>query len=538
MLKCRSAAGPPGNSFRLHVQPARTDRKNPPVTQKIDSAEINAILWKACDTFRGTIDPSEYKNYILVMLFLKYISDVWAEHFETLRARYGGDERRIRRQLQYERFVLPEGADFYALYDQRNAANLGELINVALEAIEDANKEKLEGVFRNIDFNSEAALGRTKQRNERLKHLLQDFHDPRLNLRPSRVGDLDVIGDAYEYLIERFASDAGKKAGEFYTPAGVSQLLAELLDPQPGERLCDPAAGSGSLAIKCVQRILKGGGAPDYALYLQEVNGSTWALCMMNMFLHNINVTADNVKWADTLRDPRLLTDSQTLMRFNVVMANPPFSLDKWGADSAGADPFDRFWRGIPPASKGDYAFISHMIETTFVDPAQNGRVGVIVPHGVLFRGGSEGKIRQKLIEENLLDAVIGLPANLFYGTGIPAAILIFKRNRPTNSVLFIDASHEYAEGTNQNRLRKEDIESISAAYRARTAIEGYAAEVSREELEDNAYNLNITRYIETFVEETQVDLEGIVVETAAIDSKLQSVQAKIDAYLLELGLQ
>jgi type I restriction enzyme M protein len=238
--------------------------------------------------------------------------------------------------------VLPEGADFYALYEQRNAPSLGELINIALEQIEDANKEKLDGVFRNIDFNSEAALGRTRQRNERLKLLLQDFHDPRLDLRPSRVGDLDIIGDAYEYLIERFASDAGKKAGEFYTPAGVSQLLAELLDPRPGERLCDPAGGSGSLAIKCVKHI----GSPDYALYLQEANGATWALCMMNMFLHNVNVTVDNVKWADTLRDPRLLTDSQALMRFNVVMANPPFSLDKWGAEGAAADPYGRFHRG------------------------------------------------------------------------------------------------------------------------------------------------------------------------------------------------
>ena len=191
------------------------------MTQSIDTAEINAILWKACDTFRGTIDPSEYKNYILVMLFLKYISDVWREHYAVLRAKYGDDDRRIRRQLQYERFVLPDGADFYALYAQRGAPNLGELINVALEAIEDANKAKLDGVFRNIDFNSEAALGRTAQRNARLKHLLEDFHDPRLDLRPARVGALDIIGDAYEYLIERFASDAGKKAGEFYTTPGL-----------------------------------------------------------------------------------------------------------------------------------------------------------------------------------------------------------------------------------------------------------------------------------------------------------------------------
>jgi type I restriction enzyme M protein len=503
------------------------------VSQRIDSAEINAILWKACDTFRGTIDPSEYKNYILVMLFLKYISDAWREHYDALRATYGDDERRIRRQLQYERFVLPEGADFYALYDQRNAPNLGELINIALERIEDENKEKLEGVFRNIDFNSEAALGRTKQRNERLKHLLQDFHDPRLDLRPSRVGDLDVIGDAYEYLIERFAGDAGKKAGEFYTPAGVSQLLAELLDPQPNERLCDPAGGSGSLAIKCVKRI----GSPDYALYIQEANGATWALCMMNMFLHNINVSVDNVKWADTLRDPRLLTDSQTLMRFNVVMANPPFSLDKWGAENAASDPYGRFQRGVPPASKGDYAFISHMIETTYLDPSQNGRVGVIVPHGVLFRGGSEGRIRQALIEENLLDAVIGLPENLFYGTGIPAAILIFKRNRLDDRVIFIDASREYEAGTNQNRLRAGDRAKILGAYQTRETVERYAYVATLAEIAENEYNLNIPRYVNTFEEQQTIDLSQVNGEIRRVREEMLVLDSQMAEYLRELGL-
>ncbi|MCB0037422.1 MAG: SAM-dependent DNA methyltransferase, partial [Anaerolineales bacterium] len=218
---------------------------------QINQDEINSILWRACDTFRGTVDPAEYKNYILVMLFVKYISDVWADKRQAYHQQFNGDEERINRRLSREKFTLPDGCDFDTLYSQRNENDLGEIINIALDKIEDANKEKLEGVFRNIDFNSEAALGRTKQRNERLKNLLDDFNDPRLDMRPSRIGNLDVIGNAYEYLIGKFAAGAGKKAGEFYTPPEVSELLAELVAPQPNERICDPACGSGSLLIRC-----------------------------------------------------------------------------------------------------------------------------------------------------------------------------------------------------------------------------------------------------------------------------------------------
>ena len=235
------------------------------------------------------------------MLFVKYISDVWQDHYQQYRQQFGDDEERIRRRMRYERFVLPEGCHFDDLYVQRNAPNLGEIINIALEKIEEANKEKLSGVFRNIDFNSEANLGRTGQRNERLQNLLNDFSDKRLDLRPSRVGHLDIIGNAYEYLIGKFAAGAGKKAGEFYTPPEVSALLARLLNPQPGERICDPACGSGSLLIKCAYQV-KG---DDYALYGQENNGSTWALAMMNMFLHNIN--QPRIDWGDTLKGPTLL---------------------------------------------------------------------------------------------------------------------------------------------------------------------------------------------------------------------------------------
>src|SRR4051812_32371754 len=235
--------------------------------------EINAIVWKACDTFRGAVDPSEYKNYILTMLFMKYLSDLWKDRKREYGERYKGDTERVKRALGRERFVMPDGCDFETLYKSRDAANIGELINVALENIEDANKAKLENVFRNIDFNSEPALGQTKDRNRRLKNLLDDF--AKLDLRPSFIGNRDAIGDVYEYLIARFAAGAGKKAGEFYTPPEVSILLAKLVRPKPGDRIGDPACGSGSLLIHVGKEV----GSHDFSLYGQESNGSTWALC-------------------------------------------------------------------------------------------------------------------------------------------------------------------------------------------------------------------------------------------------------------------
>jgi type I restriction enzyme M protein len=498
-------------------------------TSQIKQQEIDAVLWAACDTFRGVVDAAEYKNYILVMLFLKYISDVWAEHYDKLTEKFGDDEERIRRRLDRERFKLPKGCSFNDLYAQRQASSLGEIINVALEQIEDGNKEKLQGVFRNIDFNSESALGQTKDRNARLKHLLEDFNNPKLNLRPSRTGNIDVIGNAYEYLISRFAAGAGKKAGEFYTPAEVSELLAELLDPKPGERICDPACGSGSLLIKCGNQV-KNKGSNDFALYGQEVNGSTWALAKMNMFLHGMD--SARIEWGDTIRSPKLL-ENDTTMKFEVVTANPPFSLDKWGIEEAGTDTFDRFHRGLPPKSKGDYAFISHMIETITME---NGRVGVVVPHGVLFRSSSEGKIRTKLIDENLLDAVVGLPGNLFYGTGIPTAILVFKRGRKTTDVMFIDASREFQNNKNQNKLTRENLDRIVETYREKKIIDKYSYLASLDEIKENDYNLNIPRYVDTFEEEEPVDIHAVQKEIEQLEGELDELRGKMNGYLKELG--
>lgn len=493
----------------------------------VNQSEINAIAWKACDTFRGTLDPADYKNYILVALFLKYVSDVIKDHRATYMAEFNGDKARVERRLARERFILPEGADFDSLYLQRNEADIGQRINIALEKIEEENKTKLEGVFREVDFNSEGKLGQTRERNTRIKGLLEVFADPKLDLRPSIVGDEDVIGNVYEYLLERFASDAGKKAGEFYTPGQVSTLLARLLKPKKGDTICDPACGSGSLLIKVGRQA----DDRDFALFGQELNGTTHALCRMNMFLHGM----DNfrIEWGDTLRNPRLIEDDK-LMQFDIVVANPPFSLDKWGADEAEADPFRRYHRGVPPKGKADYAFITHMIETA---RAGSGRVGVVVPHGVLFRGAAEGRIRQKLIQENLLEAVIGLPANLFFGTGIPAAILVFNKGKTHSDVLFIDASREFEDGKNQNRLTNAHLDKIVATYEAFQTVEKYAYRATAQEIADNDFNLNIPRYVDTFEEEKEIDLGAVKIEIARLEGELATVRQKMDGYLKELGL-
>ena len=495
--------------------------------------QINQTAWAACDTFRGVVDAGQYKDYILVMLFLKYVSDLWNEHVEEYRTQFAGDDARIRRRLERERFVLPEGASFYDLYEQRNEANIGELINIAFEKIEDANRSKLEGVFRNIDFNSEANLGRVKDRNRRLKNLLEDFAKPAMDLRPSRVTE-DVIGECYIYLISRFASDAGKKAGEFYTPSAVSGLLAKLAAPKVGDTICDPACGSGSLLIQAAQQV----GSDNFALFGQEVNGATWALARMNMFLHAKD--AARIEWCDTLNSPALV-EGDHLMRFDVVVANPPFSLDKWGAENASNDQYARYWRGVPPKSKGDYAFITHMIE---IAKRQSGRVAVIVPHGVLFRGGAEGAIRKALIEENMLDAVVGLPANLFTTTGIPVAILIFDRSRESGGanaarkdVLFIDASKEFTPGKTQNVMDDEHITKVLDTYFSRLEIEKYSHLASLDEIAENDFNLNIPRYVDTFEAEEEIDVAALQKDINRLEVELAEVRGKMAGYLKELGV-
>ncbi len=503
------------------------------VTQ-INQDTVNKALWSACDVFRGTVSADTYKDYILTMLFLKYISDVWQDHYDNYKNEYGDEPELIEELMKNERFVLPRESNFYTLHERRFEPGNGERIDMALHALEEANGTKLKdvgkSVFQDISFNTDK-LGEEKQKNTILKDLLEVFAVPELDLKPSRVGSLDVIGNGYEFLIKNFAASGGQKAGEFYTPPEVSDLIAELLDPQKGDSICDPACGSGSLLMKCGRKVVSNHNSKEYALYGQEAIGSTWSLAKMNMFLHG----EDNhkIEWGDTIRNPKLLDKNGDLMLFDIVTANPPFSLDKWGYEQAENDKFDRFRRGLPPKTKGDYAFILHMIET--LKPV-TGRMGVVVPHGVLFRGSSEGKIREKLINENLLDAVIGLPEKLFYGTGIPAAILIFKKQKSDDSVLFIDASREFKSGKNQNNLTEDNIAKIIATYRARASVDKYAYLATLQEIKDNDYNLNIPRYVDTFEEEAEIDLVAVRAEREQLKTQLAELEVQMAKYLEELG--
>lgn len=502
------------------------------MTKKYTQDELNKTLWAAADSSRSNVDGGVYKDYALTMLFMKYLSDLNKKRHAEYKERFGDDEKRIEEKMKLDRFYLPPKSSFDHLYSKVEEDNIGEEINKALHKIEDANKEKLEGVF-SVDFNSESILGKLGERNKMLRHLINDF--AKIDL--SDVGD-DVIGNAYMYMIEKFGSDAGKKAGEFFTVTSVARLVAKLAEPKEGDRICDPCCGSANLLLLAGEEVEKKG-SKNYALYGQESTGSTFQLARMNMFLHGKD--SARIEWGDTLNNPQLVENDQ-LIHFDVVVANPPFSLKKWGAENADADKYNRFWRGVPPKDKGDFAFITHMVETA---KPKTGRVAVIVPHGVLFRGGSEGKIRTQLLKENIIDTVIGLPAGLFQTTGIPVAILIIDRSREKGGanekkkdVLFIEASKEFKQGKAQNTLTEENIMKIFDTYKMRKDIEKFSRKVELKEIEENDFNLNITRYVDTFEEEAPVDIQANLKELAELEPELQKLEKQMVEYLKELGIK
>tara|TARA_A100001391_G_scaffold182600_2_gene149265 strand:+ start:309 stop:2162 length:1854 start_codon:yes stop_codon:yes gene_type:complete len=449
--------------------------------------ELNQRLWAAADILRGAVDAADFKNHILSLLVLKRLSDRFNESREAIidtwmHAGKTRDEAVViaNDPDEYTRgsYFIPEGARWEDL--MKVGENRAEAIDKAIDAIEDTNSQYLEGVLGGVIFNDDRRFGDPKTMDAVMQRLLTHFG--RIPLGNRNLAEPDILGNAYEFLIERFAEGSGKKGGEFYTPRQVVRLIGEILRPDEGMRIHDPTCGSGGMLIECGRYVTdRGGNARNLSLTGQEKNYGTWALCKLNMLLHDFP-DAD-IRAGDTIGTPKF-ESAGILDVFDRVIANPPFSLKEWHGitpeegkktvdsktvqEQWGSDSFHRFKRGVPPATKGDMAFLLHMVEVT----NSTGRIGVVMPHGVLFRGGAEAKIRKALIEEDLFEAVIGLPAQLFFGTGIPASIIILNKSKPAErkgKVLFIDASSEglYLDSKARNYLRLQDILRSAAVEHA-----------------------------------------------------------------------
>lgn len=488
-------------------------------------SELESRLWEAANSLRGPVDPADFKAYVFPILFFKWISDTWdLEHQQAVDD--FGDDITVEVEADYHRFDVPDGCHWTDL--RAVSTNVGVALQRTLDRLSEANPEKLAGIFGDVAWGNKERLPEPS-----LLNLIDTFNG--LTLNPQVVSH-DMLGAAYEYLLRKFADESGKKAGEFFTPRAVVRLLVHLLDPQAGETICDPACGSGGMLVETITAVREAGGDPrTLRLFGQEVNLTTSAIARMNLYLHELEDF--RILRGNTLRDPAFRDHEGAYKRFDVVIANPPFSLKHWGADTWTADP--RAVCGVPPAGNGDYAWVEHMVSSM---RPETGRVGVVMPHGVLFRGGVEGRIRQCLLEKDALDAVIGLPPNLFYSTSIPACLLVFRAMKPKDrrqTVLMVDGSACFTKGRNQNQMDDEHVDAILAAYRSGDDPDGDGGVavrlVDHAEIKENGWDLSLGRYLRAPEAET-IDVDTALTELRKAQTALREAEAELDERLREAG--